>query len=84
LGPINSVVIDVVPIGLRVSATAMISLVQNLFGLAAGPLIVGILADRYGLTAALGALPVFALLALLCFLAASRHYPRELAQMVGR
>jgi MFS family permease len=84
LGPINSVVIDVVPPGLRVSATAMISLVQNLFGLAAGPLVIGILADRYGLAAALGALPLFALAAMLCFIAASRYYPGELSRMAGK
>lgn len=83
LGPINAVVIDVVPMHLRVAATAMISLVQNLFGLAAGPLVVGFMADRYALAGALAVLPVFAIGAMLCFLMASRHYPAELKTIGG-
>jgi MFS family permease len=82
-GPVNAVVIDVVQPGLRASATAMVSVFQNVLGLAAGPLIIGFVSDRQGLGAALALLPVFGCISAGCFIAASRSYRRERAQVLA-
>ena len=54
-------------------------LFQNLFGLAAGPLIAGVLSDAFGLTPALTAVPAFGALAAAAFLTASRSYEADKA-----
>ena len=77
MGPVNTVVMDVVEPGLRASASALVGLAQNLLGLASGPMVVGFLADIYGLEAALLALPVVAMISFGFFMLASRTYPRE-------
>ena len=79
LGAVNTVVMDVVEPGLRASSAAMVGVAQNLLGIAAGPLVVGVISDRWGLEAALGVLPVFASIAALCFWLSSRYYPNERA-----
>ncbi len=77
MGPVNTVVMDVVEPGLRATATALVGVAQNLLGLAAGPLVVGWLSGRSGLAAALLVLPVAALCSCGLFLLAGRHYVRE-------
>jgi MFS family permease len=59
VGPTDAVVIDVVHPGLRATAVSFLSLFRNLFGLAGGPLLAGLLSDVYGLQVAMAALPVF-------------------------
>jgi MFS family permease len=76
-GPVNAVVMDVVQPGLRATATAMVSFFQNILGLAAGPLLIGFISDRYGLGAAFTVLPLFSLVSAGCFLLACRSYLRE-------
>jgi len=69
VGPAAAAVLDVVQPGLRATAISVFVLVQNLFGLAIGPVLAGAIADRWGLTSALGAvagLGVPAALALYC------------------
>jgi predicted MFS family arabinose efflux permease len=78
VGPISAVVIDVVHPGVRATAASILSLVQNLFGLAGGPLLTGLLSDRYGLPFALAVVPLFCLAAAVCFLLASRTYLADL------
>jgi MFS family permease len=80
VGPISAVVIDVVHPSIRATAASILSLVQNLFGLAGGPLLTGILSDRYGLAVALGVVPAFCVLAAVLFLAAARTYVSDLQQ----
>ncbi len=77
MGPVNTVVMDVVDPGLRATATALVGVAQNLLGLAAGPLVVGWLSARVGLAPALLVLPVAAACSCVFFLLASRRYPRE-------
>ena len=72
IGPVCAVVVDVVHPGLRATAAACLSLMQNLFGLAAGPLITGYLSDAYGLQFALSVVPLFCLLAAALFVVAAR------------
>ena len=58
VGPVAAVVTDVVHLGLRATAIATLSVAQNLLGLAVGPLITGVIADRYGLPTALTVMPI--------------------------
>lgn len=78
IGPIAAVVVDVTHPGLRATASAMLSLTQNLIGLAAGPLLTGFLSDRYGLPAAMATAPAFCLLAAAMFVLAARTYEKDL------
>ncbi|HET7835306.1 MAG TPA: MFS transporter, partial [Variovorax sp.] len=57
---------------------SVLSLFQNLLGLAVGPLIAGVLSDLWTLENALMAMPVFGLLAAWAFMVASRSYGADL------
>jgi predicted MFS family arabinose efflux permease len=83
IGPVAAVVVDVVHPSLRSTAAACLSLMQNLFGLAAGPLVTGLLSDRYGLPFALSVIPLFSLLAAVAFIAAARTYEADLRNVDG-
>lgn len=76
-GPVNAVVMDVVHPDLRATSAAFVAVFQNLFGLAAGPLIVGALSDAYGLTFALTAAAGFSVVACVALLVASTTYGRD-------
>jgi MFS family permease len=78
VGPVSAVVIDVVHPGVRATAASILSLVQNLFGLAGGPLLTGMLSDRFGLPFALSVVPLFCLLAAVLFALAARTYVSDL------
>ena len=78
VGPVAAVAIDVVHPGLRATASSMVTVIQNLFGLAAGPFIAGALSDVYGLPTALALIPLFCLLAAAAFLFGSRTYEKDL------
>jgi MFS family permease len=78
VGPVSAIVIDVTHPGLRATGASVLSLFQNLLGLAAGPVIAGALSDAIGLQAALALIPIFGGLAALCFLIASRSYEADL------
>jgi predicted MFS family arabinose efflux permease len=77
VGPAAAIVIDVTHPGLRSTGAAVLSLFQNLLGLAAGPVIAGALSDAMGLEAALAVIPLFGALAAVCFLVASRSYEAD-------
>jgi predicted MFS family arabinose efflux permease len=74
VGPLAAVVVEVVHPRLRATAASVLGLAQNLAGLAAGPLVVGVLADRYGLGAALTAIPWFAAAAAVVLVVGARTY----------
>jgi len=59
----------------------MVALVQNLLGLAAGPLIAGVLSDAYGLEFALAVVPIFCILAAVAFVVGSRSYETDRANV---
>jgi hypothetical protein len=61
---------DVIHPGVRSTGAAVLSLVQNLFGLAAGPFIGGLLSDAVGLNDALALMPLACLVAAACFVKA--------------
>ena len=66
VGPVSAIVIDVVHPGVRATGASVLALFQNLFGLAAGPFITGVLSDALGLQSALTIMPAFGLLAAVC------------------
>jgi predicted MFS family arabinose efflux permease len=78
IGPVAAVVVDVTHPGLRATAGAVLALTQNLIGLAGGPLLTGVLSDRYGLQTAMGTAPLFCLGAAALFLLAARTYEADL------
>ena len=80
IGPTAAVVIDVIHPGLRATAASVLSLTRNLFGLAGGPLLTGVLSDAYGLQFAMAVVPLFCLVAAALFLLAARTYEADLEQ----
>lgn len=78
IGPVCAVVVDVVHPAVRATAASVLSLTQNLFGLAAGPLLTGVLSDAYGLPFAMSVVPLFCLLAAGVFVIAARSYVSDL------
>jgi MFS family permease len=79
VGPAATTVADIAPSAARGTALAVLALSQNLFGLAAGPLIAGFLSDDYGMPFALLAIPAFCLPAAAAFVAAARTYGTDVA-----
>jgi MFS family permease len=74
VGPAAAAVIDVVHPGVRSTGASVLSLFQNLFGLAVGPFVAGALSDALGLETALTLIPAFGLLAAAALWTASRSY----------
>ena len=77
VGPVSAIVIDVIHPGVRATGSSVLALFQNLFGLAVGPFLAGVLSDAWGLTTALTVIPVFGVLAALAFLVAARSYETD-------
>jgi MFS transporter, Spinster family, sphingosine-1-phosphate transporter len=77
VGPAAAVVIGVTHPGVRSTGAAVLSLFQNLFGLAVGPVIAGSLSDAFGLEMALTLTPMGCIVAALSFLAARHTYVDE-------
>jgi MFS transporter, Spinster family, sphingosine-1-phosphate transporter len=78
VGPAAAVVIDVVHPGIRATGASVLALFQNLFGMAAGPFIAGVLSDLLGLQLALALMPLFSLLAVGAMLLGARNYEADL------
>jgi len=57
---------------MRATGASVLALFQNLFGLAAGPFLAGVLSDQVGLATALTAIPAFGALAAVFFLLADQ------------
>jgi predicted MFS family arabinose efflux permease len=81
VGPVSAVVIDVVHPGVRATGASVLALFQNLFGLAAGPFITGVLSDALGLQSALTLIPAFGALAAVFFLLAARNYESDMQRV---
>lgn len=80
VGPVSAIVIDVIHPGVRATGSSVLALFQNLFGLAAGPFLAGVLSDAWGLVAALTATPLCALVAAAAFRMAARSYEQDKAR----
>ena len=81
VGPVSAIVIDVIHPGVRATGSSVLALFQNLFGLAAGPFLAGVLSDAWGLQPALTLTPAFGVLAALAFLIAARSYEFDKARV---
>jgi len=79
VGPVSAIVIDVIHPGVRASGSSVLALFQNLFGLAAGPFLAGMLSEAWGLTPALSLIPAFGAVAALASLHAGRSYETDKA-----
>lgn len=83
VGVVAGVTMDVIHPGVRSTGAAVLSLFQNLFGLAVGPFLVGVLSDLWSLQQAMAVVPVFSVLAAVFFLVASRCYDHDVRQVEG-
>jgi MFS family permease len=77
VGPAAAIVLDVVHPGVRSTGASVLSLFQNLFGLAVGPFLGGLLSDAIGLSDALALIPLTCMLAAIAFLMARKGYQTD-------
>src|SRR4249919_1646494 len=82
-GPAGAMVANLTPQPIHGTAFATLTLANNLLGLAAGPLLTGVLADALGLAQAFQLVPLVGLAAAAVFYFAKRHYLDDI-QQVGR
>jgi predicted MFS family arabinose efflux permease len=80
-GPAGAMVSNLTAESIRATAFGTLTLANNLLGLAAGPLVVGILADRLGLATAMQIVPLAGVAALVFLLIGRRLYPSSLARV---
>ena len=80
-GVVTAVVIDVVHPAIRSTGASVLSLAQNLLGLAAGPFIAGWLSDAWSLETALTVMPAFGLLSAGLFAITSYCYEADLKRV---
>jgi len=82
-GPAGAMVSNLTHESIRATAFGTLTLANNLLGLAAGPLVTGILADRLGLVHAMQIVPLAAVGALVALVIGRRVYPASLARVRG-
>jgi MFS family permease len=71
---------NVIHPGFRATGASILGLTQNLFGMAMGPLIGGVLSDASGLQTALALTPLFGIAAAWLLVIGSRTYERDVEQ----
>ena len=82
-GPAGAMVANLTHRSIHGTAFATLTLANNLFGLATGPFLTGVIADRVGLRSALEIVPLVGLLAAAAFLIARRYYASDLSAVRG-
>lgn len=82
-GPTAAMVANLTHTSVRASAMGTLTVANNLLGLALGPFVVGIVADRLGLLAALQLAPLTYLAAIAALLAGKRLYPAGLRRLTA-
>lgn len=80
-GPAGAMVANLTPESLRATAFGTLTLANNLLGLAAGPFVMGVLADHYGLGTAFKTLPFVCALTIVLLWAGRSCYPASLARV---
>jgi MFS family permease len=80
-GPAGAMVANLTPESIRATAFGTLTFANNILGLAAGPFVVGILADRFGLDVALKMVPLVSVLTIVVLLAGRRAYPSSLRRV---
>ncbi|WP_426405213.1 MFS transporter [Streptomyces sp. R-07] len=82
-GPGAAMVANLTPAAVAATAFATLTLAQSLLGLAPGPAVTGLLADRIGLLHALQLVPLVAIGATAAFLIGRHWYERDLRRLIG-
>jgi MFS family permease len=80
-GPAGAMVANLTPPTIHAPAFATLTLVNNLLGMAPGPLVTGYIADRIGLPGALQLVPLAAALATVMFMIGKRNYQRGMQRV---
>ncbi|GAB7105840.1 MFS transporter [Streptomyces phaeofaciens JCM 4814] len=80
-GPAAAMVANLTPVTISATAFATLTLANSLLGLAPGPAVTGLLADRMGLLGALRLVPLIAVAATVAFLIGRHHYERDLRRI---
>jgi predicted MFS family arabinose efflux permease len=80
-GPAGAMVANLTPASIRATAFGTLTLANNLLGLAAGPIVVGAIADRVGLVDAMKVAPLVSVLAIVALLIGRRAYPSSLRRV---
>ena len=83
-GLAGAMVANLTPLRIHGTAFATLTVANNVFGLAAGPMLTGRLADSWGLAGALSVLPAPCLAAALLFWIGRRSYQADLAANAQR
>ena len=83
-GPAAAMVARLTHTSIRASAMGTLTVANNLLGLALGPVVVGLLADRLGLVAALQIAPLVYLGAIAALLLGRRLYPAGLRKLEAK
>lgn len=83
VGPGAAMVANLTPAAIAATAFATLTLAQSLLGLAPGPAVTGMLADRLGLLGALRLVPLVAIAATTAFLIGRRRYARDLRRLTA-
>ncbi|MGN9804953.1 MFS transporter [Micromonospora sp. L32] len=80
-GPTGAMVARLTHESIRATAFGTYTLFNNLLGLAAGPIVTGILADRLGLATAMRYVPFVAAAAIVFLILGRRAYPASIARL---
>lgn len=80
--PAGAMVANLTHPSIHATAFATLTLANNLLGLAPGPIVTGMLADKLGLLGALQIIPLVSIGATVAFLIARRHYFADLGRVV--
>ena len=80
-GPAGAMVANLTPESIRATAFGTLTFANNILGLAAGPFVVGILADKLGLDVALKLVPLVSVLTIVVLVAGRRAYPSSLRKV---
>ncbi|MBM9839490.1 MFS transporter [Rhodococcus hoagii] len=83
-GPTAAMVAGLTHESVRSSALGTLTIANNVLGLALGPFVIGILADRLGLLESLQLAPLFYIAAIVALLVGKRVYPAGLRKLVAQ
>ncbi|HJQ05200.1 MAG TPA: MFS transporter [Nocardioides sp.] len=82
-GATTAMVANLTDPSIRATAFGTLTLANNLLGLAAGPIVTGMLADHLGLTGAMRVVPWVSVAAILALVVGRRTYPSSLRRVTG-
>ena len=77
-GPAGAMVANLTPSSIRATAFGTLTFFNSVLGLAAGPVVIGALADRMGLEAALQVMPLVSVPVIVALLIGRKAYPSSL------